>query len=305
LQEYEVFDNRVIGGIRIASRDVANLTFLWVIDKEMSLMPSLTLPPTGRHRPEVSKGLEKRVTRPNGKMRVATLEDQRLPKLDQITKSLAAELGRVRDKERQKIAEDLHDHIGQNLALAKMKLGALNSSLGHEHSALVAGISDLISHTIEDTRSLIHELHPEWRSEVSLKRALDWLAKQTQAKYGLPCLIEFGALPKPLKKDVQEVLFQAVRELLVNTVKHARASKVRIVGGCEKGWIRIRVIDDGRGFDPSKLFSPNPQTGGFGLMIIRARLGFLGGNLYIQSRAGAGTRAMIALPESETESIEE
>src|SRR5262245_16356338 len=231
-------------------------------------MPSVTLSTIpGRHRNEVSraKGPEKKVTRQDEKIRAAILEGQRFPKLDQITKSLAAELGRVRDKERQKIAEDLHDHIGQSLALAKMKLGALNSSLRGEHSALVAGISDLISHTIEDTRSLIHELHSEWRSEVSLKRALEWLAEQTQAKYGLPCVIEFGALPKPLKKDVQEVLFQAVRELVVNTVKHARASKVKIVGGCEKGWIRIRVIDDGRGFDPSKLFSPSTKTGGFGL----------------------------------------
>ncbi len=225
--------------------------------------------------------------------------------LDQVTKFLAAELGRVRDKERQKIAEDLHDHIGQNLVLAKMKLGALNSSLGNEHSALIAGISDLISHTIEDTRSLIRELHPEWRSELSLKEAVDWLAKQTQEKYGLPCVTEFAALPKPLNKDVQEVLFQAVRELLVNTVKHAHASKVKIIGGCEKGWIRIRVIDDGRGFDSSRIFSQSPKTGGLGLMIIRARLGFLGGNLYIHSRAGAGTSAMIALPQNETKSVEE
>jgi signal transduction histidine kinase len=271
-------------------------------------MPSLTLPTIpGRHRTEVSrtKGPDKRLLRQNGKMRASAFEAQGLPKLDQITKSLAAELGRVRDKERQKIAEDLHDHIGQNLALAKMQLGALNNSLGSEHSALVAGISDLISHTIEDTRSLIHELHPEWRSEVSPAQAMDWLAKQTRAKFGLPCVSQFTGLPRRLKKDAQEVLFQAVRELLMNTVKHAQASKVSLVGGCEKGWIRIRVIDDGRGFDPSKVFSPSSKTGGFGLMIIRARLGFLGGNLYIHSRVGAGTSAMIALPQSEPASVEE
>jgi signal transduction histidine kinase len=262
---------------------------------------------SGRHGSDNStaKGLERNFPRHYGKMRTSAIGEQGLPKLDQVSKSLAAELGRVRDKERQKIAEDLHDHIGQNLVLAKMKLGALNSSLGDEHAALIAGISDLISHTIEDTRSLIHELHPEWRSELSLERAVDWLAKQTQEKYGLPCVCEFAELTKPLNKDVQEVLFQAVRELLVNTVKHARASQARIMGGCEKGWIRIRVIDDGRGFDSSKILSPNPKSGGFGLMIIRARLGFLGGNLYIHSRTGVGTSAMIALPQSKTKSVEE
>ena len=228
-------------------------------------MASVTVIP-GRHRTDTlgAKGLEKKeFPRQDRRMPAPVYGEHGLPKLDQVTKFLAAELGRVRDKERQKIAEDLHDHIGQNLVLAKMKLAALNSSLGNEQSALIAGISDLISHTIEDTRSLIHELHPEWRSELSLKRAVDWLAKQTEEKYGLPCVSEFAGLPKPLKKDVQEVLFQAIRELLVNTVKHARASKVRIIGGCEKGWIRVRVIDDGRGFDPSRIFSPSPKTGGF------------------------------------------
>src|SRR5262245_41401618 len=273
----------------------------------MSSLTLSTIP--GHHRTEVAraKGLEKKLARPNGRMRVTTFEGQRLPKLDQVTESLAAELGRVRDNERKKIAEDLHDHIGQNLALAKMKLGALNNSLGGKHSALVAGISDLISHTIEDTRSLIHELHPEWRSEVGLDQAVDWLAKQTQARFGLPCVSRFSGLPRRLKKEAQEVLFQAVRELLMNAVKHAQASKVSIVGGCEKGWIRIRVTDDGRGFDASKIFSPNPnpKTGGFGLMIVRARLGFLGGNLYIHSRTGTGTTAMIVLPQNETRSVEE
>jgi len=229
-------------------------------------------------------------------MRNSTFEERKLPRLDQVAKTLAAELGRVREKERQKIAGDLHDQIGQSLILAKMKLDALKSSLGNEHMALVAGISDLIKHTIQDTRSLIHDLHPEWLSQLSFREAVNWLGEQTEAKYGLPCIVEFETLSKPFKKDVQEVLFQAVRELLVNVAKHAGASEVRIHCECEKGWIRLRVVDDGAGFDPTTCVSPHPTTGGFGLMIIRARLGLIGGNLYIDSHAGAGTSVMITLP---------
>ena len=229
-------------------------------------------------------------------MRSLTFEEDTLPKLGQIAKSLAAELGRVRERERQKIADDLHDQIGQNLALAKMKLDALKSSLGNKYSALIAGISDLINHTIKDTRSLIHDLHPEWLSELSLKDTLNWLARQTEAKYGLRCAVEFTSSPKLLEKGVQEVLFQAVRELVVNVAKHAEATKVKIVCGSEKGWIRIRVVDDGQGFDPTEIFSPSVRTGGFGLMIIRARLGLMGGNLHIDSRTGAGTNVVITLP---------
>ena len=239
---------------------------------------------------------ESKFSHQNGKTRYSTFEERRLTRLDQLARALAAELGRVRENERQKIAGDLHDHIGQNLVLAKMKLDALKSSLDNEHSALIAGITDLIKDTIKDTRSLIHELHPEWLSQLTLKETLNWLAEQTRAKYGLRCIVKFGSLPKPLKKDVQEVLFQAVRELLMNVVKHARAREVSIVCDSERGGIRLCIADDGAGFDPTTSFSPSPTSGGFGLMIIRARLGLIGGNLYIDSHVGAGTNVFITCP---------
>jgi two-component system, NarL family, sensor histidine kinase UhpB len=261
-------------------------------------MPSFTASTVSRQQKSNilrNKTLERNVPQ-HSKTRGSTFDERQLPKLDAVTKSLAAELGCVREKERQKIAGDLHDQIGQNLVLAKLRLDALRSSLGNEYAASIAGITELISHTIKDTRSLIHELYPEWLSQVSLNEALNWLAEQTEAKYGLRCAIEFTSLPKPLKKDVQEVLFQAVRELLVNVAKHAGANQVRIFCGCEKGWLRIRIVDDGDGFDPTTNLCPNPNSGGFGLMIIRARLGLVRGNLYIDSHAGTGTSVIITLP---------
>lgn len=243
-----------------------------------------------------SRGLEKKLPRAHAKMSSLALDQDSMPKLNQIATILLAEIDRVRAEERQKIAGDLHDQIGQNLVLAKMKLDSLKSSLGIEHAALIGGISDLITQTIGDTRSLIHELHPEWLSQLSLKETLNWLAEQTQRKYGLRCVTEFTALPKAIKKDVQGALFQAVRELLVNTAKHAAASEVRILCECEKGWIRIHIVDNGGGFDPAISLSRNPKSGGFGLRITRARLGLIGGNLHIDSQAGAGTCAIITLP---------
>lgn len=154
----------------------------------------------------------------------------------------------------------------------------------------------ILSATIGDTRSLIHELHPEWLSQLSLKEAVNWLAEQTQKKYGLRSVAGFSSLPKALKKDVQEVVFQAVRELLVNAAKHAAASEVRILCECEKGWLRIAIIDNGVGFDPEVRLTPSAKTGGFGLMIIRARLGLIGGSLHVDSQAGAGTQATITVP---------
>lgn len=241
-------------------------------------------------------GFERTWVHPHRKARNS--EERGGQKLDRVAALLFAEIGRVREEERQKIAGDLHDQIGQNLILAKMKLDALKSSIGSEYAAIVGGISDLISDTIGDTRSLIHELHPEWLSQLSLREAVNWLAEQTQNKYGLRIVAEFASIPKALKRDVQEVVFQAVRELLVNAAKHAAASEVGIVSQCEKGWLRIHIVDNGVGFDPAIRLSPNAKTGGFGLMIIRARLGLIGGSLHIDSHSGAGTRATITLPVS-------
>ncbi|HXV78469.1 MAG TPA: sensor histidine kinase, partial [Candidatus Binatia bacterium] len=245
-----------------------------------------------------SKGLAKGLPSAHEKASGLVFEQRSEPNPSRIATFLFAEIGRVREEERQRIAGDLHDQIGQNLVLAKMKLDSLKSSLGTEYAAAIGAIADLIKNTIGETRSLIHELHPEWLSQLSLKETINWLAEQTQRKYGLRCITEFTALPKAIQKDVQEALFQAVRELLVNAAKHAAASEVKILCECEKGWIRIHIVDNGRGFDPSIRLSPDPKTGGFGLRITHARLALSGGNLHIDSRAGAGTRALITLPTS-------
>jgi signal transduction histidine kinase len=238
-----------------------------------------------------TKALEKKVSGQD-----LAYREPSFSKFELIAQSLAAELGRVRERERRKIADDLHDQIGQNLVLAKMKLDALKGFLGNEHAELVAGIADLITHTIKDTRSLMQELHPDWLSELGLKESLSWLSWQTQEKYHLRCVSEFNSVPRPLKKNVHEIVIQAVRELLVNAAKHAGASKVRVICGCEKSWVRIRVVDNGKGFDPPTIVSASPKMGGFGLMIIRARLGLIGGSLYVDSRPGVGTSAMIVCP---------
>jgi signal transduction histidine kinase len=303
LQDYKTFDNREARGTRIASVTLVILIAPCIssLRKETKeqLMASFPAPTiSGRHHGRVSanKGVEKKISRQHQKIASFSFAERSLPRLDPIVRSLAAELGRVREKERQKIADDLHDHAGQNLALAKMKLDLLKSLLGGEHEALVQEIADLIQDTIKDTRSLIHELHPEWLCEAGLEDALRWFAEQTEARYGLHCITEVASVPKPLHKDLQEILFHAVRELLVNVAKHAEASTVKISGGYEKDRLVVRVVDNGRGFVPSTVSAPGPGTGGFGLMIIRARIGLLGGNLYIDSRAGAGTSIMIALP---------
>lgn len=214
----------------------------------------------------------------------------------QALRNLAAELSLTQEKERRQIADDLHDHIGQNLILAKMKVGELNALLPAHYSALIEQIRTVLEQSIKDTRSLIYDLCPQVLYDLGLEAAIDWLVEQAQTKYGLRCEAEIKPLKTPIREDRRVILFQALRELLVNVAKHARASQAKVILESDEGAVKIHVIDNGCGFDPSSLTLPRSVGTGFGLFSIRERLALLGGELAIESTPGQGTRATVTLP---------
>ncbi len=214
----------------------------------------------------------------------------------QALRNLAAELSLTQEKERRQIADDLHDRIGQNLVLAKMKLGELKSLLPAKHSASIEQIRGILDQSLNDTRSLIQDLCPQVLYELGLEAAIDWLVEQTQAKYGLHCSAEITPSPKPIREARRMVLFQAVRELLVNVAKHARATEAKVKFRADGAGVRIEVSDDGCGFEPSLFTLPKSTGKGFGLFSIRERLALLGGELEIDSVPGQGTTATVTIP---------
>ncbi|HVO92552.1 MAG TPA: PAS domain S-box protein [Terriglobales bacterium] len=213
----------------------------------------------------------------------------------QALRHLATEISLTQEKERRQIADELHDHVGQNLIVAKMKLGELNALLPIQYSASVEQVRTLLDQSIADTRSLIRDLCPQVLYELGLEAAIDWLVEQTQAKYGLRCEAEISPLPGPIREDCRVVLFQAARELLVNVAKHAAAREARVLLKGDETRVTIRVADDGCGFDPSFLTLPNTARG-FGLFSIRERVALLGGELQIDSAPGQGTIATVTVP---------
>lgn len=214
----------------------------------------------------------------------------------QALRNLAAELSLTQEKERRQIADDLHDHIGQNLVFAKMKLGELKSLQPPQHSALIEQIRTVLDQSLKDTRSLIQDLCPQVLYEIGLEAAIDWLAEQTQEKYGLRCVTEISRMRRPIREDRRVILFQAVRELLVNVAKHAYATEARITFRADRARITIGVADNGCGFDVSSLIVPRSMGQGFGLFSIRERLTLLGGDLKIDSVPGQGTTAIVTMP---------
>jgi PAS domain S-box-containing protein len=213
-------------------------------------------------------------------------------------KSLASELSSTEERERRHIAEELHDHIGQTLAVIKMKIQALRkleSSI--KYNGVLDEAQELLEKTIHDTRSLTFELSPPALYEVGFEPAVERLTEQYQESHGIVVDFVNDGKPKPLGNDIRILLFKAVRELLANVVKHARAhkTKVSLVRG-ENDNIRIEVEDDGIGFNVPEFRYLGSKTGGFGLFNMRERLEHLGGHLEIMSEPGRGSRFTLTAP---------
>ena len=215
----------------------------------------------------------------------------------QKLRSLASKLSLAEERQRRRVAIDVHDHIAQNLALAKMKLGVLRASIASGGALeTMDDILKLVDETIQDTRTLISELGSPILYELGFVPAVEWLTQQTQKQHGIVLAFEDDGQPKPLSEDVRVLLFQAVRELLVNIAKHAqtRTAKVSITRDADQ--VRVDVEDDGVGFDSAEIGSSVDTTGRFGLFSIRVRLEPLGGHMEVESKPGHGTRVTLVAP---------
>lgn len=215
----------------------------------------------------------------------------------QKLRSLASKLSFAEERTRRQTAVALHDTIGQTMAFAKMKLGAIRK-LSMDHSLLepLDEIYELLNTTIEDTRDLISELSPPVLYELGFVPAIEWLIQHMQKEHGFQVAFQDDKRPKPLDKDVRVFLFQAVRELLVNVAKHATAQNAKVSVYGDEDRIHVEVSDDGVGFDNTEAFPIMDITTGFGLFSIRERMESIGGQLKIQSEPGNGTKVTLTAP---------
>jgi signal transduction histidine kinase len=157
----------------------------------------------------------------------------------------------------------------------------------------------LLECSIQDARSLIFDLSPPILYELGFSAALEWLADRIYEQFHIPVEFESRLSAPELKNDQQVILFQVVRELLVNIGKHSQASKAKVILSREGPVLKIQVNDDGVGFDASRIFAANEQHGGFGFFSMRERLNYLGGGLEIKSKPGQGSQIILTLPQND------
>ncbi|WP_298432509.1 PAS domain S-box protein [Geobacter sp.] len=221
-----------------------------------------------------------------------------LSRYQEELRNLAAELSLAEERERRRLAADLHDRIGQILSLAKIRMDSLRQLVTPAGAETLGETTALLEQSIQEVRTLIFQISPPLLYEVGLEAALEWLAESFREEYGLEVSFRDDGVPKPLAEEMKVTLFQVVRELLVNVAKHARASHACIVLRKSFGRIVVRVEDDGIGFDVARAATrPRAHNGsGFGLFNIRHRLDHLGGELRIDSQPGRGTAMEVIAP---------
>jgi PAS domain S-box-containing protein len=225
--------------------------------------------------------------------------EERILTYQEQLRSLASELSLIEERERRHIATELHDNISQTLAITKIKLGmaqGLTSSTDWVGS--LNEIGELVDQAIQYTRSLTFELSPPILYELGFEAAAEWLTEQIQEQHHIEIGFEDDRRSKPMSEEIRIALFKATKELLINIVKHAQASKAKVSIWREDNSIRIRVEDDGVGFSTSEGKALGKTTG-FGLFNIRERMKYIGGDMVIESEPGRGTRVTLSAPLEE------
>lgn len=242
----------------------------------------------------MSQPEERSVSEADGTHRA--LEGEPIGDRDRL-RALAAELAIAEERERRRIASGLHDQVGQMLGIAKIKLGeALAAGPVEKVAGPLAESRRLVDRAIREIRSLSFELSSPVLQELGLEAALASLAESMESRHGIPCVFEAERPSPEISEERAVLVVSAVRELLWNIVKHARARRARITMGPARERLRIAVHDDGIGFDASSALESPYREGGLGLFAVSQRMVYLGGTLEIRSTPDRGTRIVLTVP---------
>lgn len=200
---------------------------------------------------------------------------------------------------RQQIARRLHDDLQQRIYSVQMKIAMLRQKAAAadvpDIGRQIDTIENSLGEAIVEIRRLTIDLSPPVLTDEGLAEALGWLAGQMKEMHGLEVHVRSSPDAHVADVHLRELLFQTIRELLFNVVKHAGSKSATIDVATEGRRIDVKVSDDGRGF-PDERMAGTDQAHGFGLSSIRERLRLFGGTLRVESKKGKGTIVTITAP---------
>ena len=227
--------------------------------------------------------------------------EERITERTKQLRILATELNLAEQQERKRLAVELHDHLQHLLVLGKLKIGQGKRYIACPAlTEVMRQIDDALSEALRYTRTLVAELSPAVLRDHGLAAALKWLGEYMQ-KLSMRVSVNVPEQQEPILPEDQAVLlFQSVRELLINTSKYAGTGEATVTLEYHDDHLSIQVRDQGPGFDVAAAAGAGASAGGassrFGLFSIRERMTALGGSFDIQSAPGEGVIATLTLP---------
>jgi len=217
-------------------------------------------------------------------------------------RALTTELNLAEQRERKRLATELHDHLAQLLALGKMKVSQARQLPGlmSRCASLLNEVDQVLTQSLTYTRTLVADLAPPALRDFGLLAGLRWLIKQMR-EHGLEVSLHTSLEQLQLPEDQTILLFQTIRELLTNVMKHAQSAEATVSLDQDMDHLWFEVRDNGIGFDPVAAIK-NTDTSKFGLFSIGERMSTLGGTFEVESILGQGTIARLTLPVTEKSS---
>jgi len=214
-----------------------------------------------------------------------------------MLKRLSSDLILAEEAQRRNLAIVLHDHLGQSLAMAKIKIaGILNKTEDQALQQQLKAIEKDISDAVKQTRSITYELSPPVLHELGLIVAIEWRLEKFSEEQGIRTSYEHNVDTIDLRTEQMVILFRSFDEVLKNIIKHAEADIVLVTVQATRYSFTIRIQDNGKGFDTAILKPQQLKVGSFGLFSIKERLEYLGGVLDIQSGTSGGTVVTLTVP---------
>jgi signal transduction histidine kinase len=221
------------------------------------------------------------------------IAEQKIQKLEDEKKLMAAQSILVgQEKERERIARELHDGIGVLLSTASIHFSSVESKTDKETSEMIKKANKLLKDASKEVRQISHNMMPGVLSKFGLQEAIEDLFEDVEEAGDMQTDLDIALGDERLAENTEIMIYRIVQEMLNNTLKHAQASAVSMSLTKQNDKLIIEYKDNGVGFDETKL----PKNKNLGLLGIRTRAEYLGGSVEMKSEPGKGVYYRITIP---------
>lgn len=205
----------------------------------------------------------------------------------------------AQERERQRIARELHDGTGQTLTALGLGFAAASENVQHNPALAASQLAELkvmSTEALRELRDLIGDLRPSLLDDLGLVPALQSQAQSFSKRMGVPVEFVLNGRRRRVQPETETIVFRIAQEALTNVAKHAQASRVTVEISFAEKLLSLEVRDDGRGFAPQIVFQAPGSTQAWGLLGMQERVALVGGSCVVHSEPGGGTAVRVSIP---------